>query len=283
MELSLQKLLPACGMILSSALPLAGILLGLGLFRRWHLGAYDQTLRTNVARLRARSWLAADALLLLFAIMLPMISAVLTWFQQDTSAGPEQTDMRQLVPYMVYYALLLLGVGMAAQRTSLGIAAVMGISRDSCWPAIRTGVILGLAMLPPVLLTAGLADSICQWLGTPPSRQAVFDVLNAPDLNVMVQGSLFFMAVVAAPLVEETVFRGILLPLILRTRGLLVALLLVNVLFALLHLHAPSFLPLLAVGVCLSLGMLATGSVLTPIVMHAIFNAEMLLLFYAWP
>ena len=33
----------------------------------------------------------------------------------------------------------------------------------------------------------------------------------------------------------------------------------------------------------LSLGMLATGSVLTPIVMHAIFNAEMLLLFYAWP
>lgn len=270
-------------MILSSALPLAGILLGLGLFRRWHRGAYDQTLRTNVARLRARSWLAADALLLLFAIMLPMISAVLTWFQQDTSAGPAQTDMRQLVPYMVYYGLLLLGVGMAAQRTSLGIAAVLGISRDSCWPAIRTGVILGLAMLPPVLLTAGLADSICQWLGTPPSRQAVFDVLNAPDLNVMVQASLFFMAVVAAPLVEEAVFRGILLPLILRTRGWMVALLLVNVLFALLHLHAPSFLPLLAVGVCLSLGMLATGSVLTPIVMHAIFNAEMLLLFYAWP
>jgi hypothetical protein len=50
-----------------------------------------------------------------------------------------------------------------------------------------------------------------------------------------------------------------------------------------LHLHAPSFLPLLLVGCALSLGLLLTGSLLTPIVMHAIFNGEMLLLLYTWP
>ena len=39
----------------------------------------------------------------------------------------------------------------------------------------------------------------------------------------------------------------------------------------------------ISVNLCLSLGMTATGSLLTPITMHAIFNAEMLLLFHAWP
>lgn len=282
MDYSAQRFFALAGMIVSTALPLTGILLCMGLFRNWRRGAYYQTIGADVGRLRARNWQTADALLLLCAIMLPMASAVINASRREAVHVTPTPGMEHIAPYLAYYALLLLGVGVAAQRTSLGIGAAMGITRAACWPAIRTGIILGLAMLPPALLAAGLADNLCQWLGTPPSRQAVFDVLNAPHLDVIVKGALFFMAIVAAPLAEEAIFRGVLFPRVLQKHGVFVALLLVNVLFALLHLHAPSFLPLLVVGICFSLGMLATGSVLTPIVMHAIFNGEMLLLFYAW-
>jgi membrane protease YdiL (CAAX protease family) len=47
------------------------------------------------------------------------------------------------------------------------------------------------------------------------------------------------------------------------------------------HLHAPSLLSLLVLSVGFSAGYAATGSILTPVVMHALFNLTGLLLFFA--
>jgi membrane protease YdiL (CAAX protease family) len=92
---------------------------------------------------------------------------------------------------------------------------------------------------------------------------------------------LVFFAVGVAPVVEELLFRGLLLPIVLQGRSFLFGALLTSLYFALIHLHAPSLLPLLLLSVGFSAGYAATGSILTPIAMHVVFNVTGLLLFFA--
>jgi hypothetical protein len=279
----LREGLRIAGQGLPLVLLIAGAILFLRLLWQWRRGAHPWFTRASVARLRARTWQPADTVVLLLAIMLPMAPALLAILEPSGDAIPTPPTTSQLAPYFLFYALLLAGVLLAARRAGSGVGAALGISRTTLGPAMQTGLVLGLAMLPPVILTAWLTEWALRGLGLPPGRQAVFDLLADPRVGAVTQALLVFVAVLVAPFAEEAVFRGVVFPVVLRNRRLFVALLLVNALFALLHLHPPSFLPLLAVGICLSCGMLATGSLLTPIVMHAIFNGEMLLLFYAWP
>lgn len=275
--------LQTAGQSLTLLLLLAGTILFLRLVWQWRRGTQPVFTHASVARLRARTWQSADTVVLLLAIMLPMAPALLAILAPSGDAIPTTPTTTQLVPYFLFYALLLAGVLLAARRAGRGVGAALGISRATLGSSLQTGLVLGLAMLPPVILTAWLSEWALRGLGMPPGRQAVFDLLDDPRMGAVTQALLVFIAVVVAPFAEEAVFRGMVFPAVLRNRRLFGTLLLVNVLFALLHLHPPSFLPLLAVGICLSCGMLATGSLLTPIVMHAIFNGEMLLIFYAWP
>ncbi len=263
--------------LLSLSVLLAGCALLLGLLRQEHRGTWTQhAIATAATRLRTRPWRPLDAGALLLAILLPTLLNGL-----HPSGAPPANE--SLAPVMIYYGLLLGGVLAAARHSGIGIGNMLGITRKTIGPATRTGLVLGLATLPLVLLIAWLTEWVLQALGISTPRQAVFNTLADPNLSVVRLVLLVFVAVAVAPLAEEAIFRGVFLPVALRYGGSLRALLVVNLLFALLHLHLPSFLPLLAIGLCLSIGMLATGSLLTSVIMHAIFNGEMLLLFYAWP
>ena len=80
------------------------------------------------------------------------------------------------------------------------------------------------------------------------------------------------MAVGVAPIFEEILFRGIALPLLARRWGVAPAVVAVSAFFAVIHLHVPSLVPLFIIAVSFSLGYLYTGSLLAPVVMHALFN-----------
>jgi len=267
----------AAGRMLSLALLAAGVFLFLRLLWRGRRGATPWHIPEAVARLQARSWQPLDAVVLLAALLLP---ALLENFHPANHAG---CTLAQLVPTLLYYLVVLTGVVLAARRTGMGIRRAFGITRKNLRPSLRAGIELGLAALPVLILVAGATAWLLNELGLPYSRQEIFNTLADPRLDQTAWLMLLFIAVVLGPVVEEAIFRGIFFPTLLRNGGLFRAMLLVNALFALLHLHGPSFLPLLAVGICFSLGMLATGSLLTSILMHAIFNGEMILLFYAWP
>jgi membrane protease YdiL (CAAX protease family) len=83
---------------------------------------------------------------------------------------------------------------------------------------------------------------------------------------------MLILAAVLAPVFEECLFRGILLPLLARRLGTGAAVLLSSVAFASIHFHLPSLVPLCVVAVGFSLGYLYAGSLWVPIVMHALFN-----------
>ncbi len=274
-------LLSSSARVLSILPLLAGFFLCLRLMQR-HAAQRLLPASTAARQLQALPWKVRDATLLLVALSLPVLPTLLA-AASARSVPTAPPSVWQLAMNGVFYGAILTGVWLAGRRTGLGAIAALGLSRTTARAALRTGVHLGLAMLPPVLLVAWLAENLLQGLGFPAARQNVFDTLANPALGTAARLLLILLAVILAPIAEEAVFRGVLFPTVLRRCRLPVALLLTNALFALLHLHLPSFLPLLAVGACLSLGMTVTGSLLTPIAMHAIFNAEMLLLFHAWP
>ena len=152
----------------------------------------------------------------------------------------------------------------------------------------RQAAVLGLRgstmILAPAWLLAGAGAFILQRLAWPVEPQEALQWLASGQLGPARLPVLLLSVLVLAPLAEETVFRGILLPVLARRgtrpgRGLLLS----TLLFAALHLHAGSLLPLLVVGGACGLGFLATGHLLTPIVMHALFNAVSLLALFALP
>jgi uncharacterized protein len=80
---------------------------------------------------------------------------------------------------------------------------------------------------------------------------------------------------------EEFFFRGFAYPALKQRWGAGKALIAVSIVFALVHLHVPSMGPLFALALGLGLGYELTGSLLTPIIMHALFNtANVALLLY---
>ncbi len=85
------------------------------------------------------------------------------------------------------------------------------------------------------------------------------------------------VAVLLAPIVEEALFRGVMLPVLLRKYGLWTSLMGCSVLFALVHGHLPSMLPLTVLGFGLGAAYIYTGNLLVPIGMHALFNGVNLL------
>jgi membrane protease YdiL (CAAX protease family) len=85
------------------------------------------------------------------------------------------------------------------------------------------------------------------------------------------------MAVSVAPFFEEIVFRGIAFPYFVKHAGLAKGTLLVSVLFAVLHFHLPSLIPLMLLSALLCLVYWRSGSLWIGIGIHGIFNTVSIL------
>ncbi len=80
-------------------------------------------------------------------------------------------------------------------------------------------------------------------------------------------------AVVIAPLAEETLFRGFVYGVLKRYTDAPFAALASSLMFAIIHLHVGSLLPLWMLAVLFCLAYEITGCLLVPMLLHAIFNA----------
>jgi len=94
--------------------------------------------------------------------------------------------------------------------------------------------------------------------------------------------TLFLAVAVLAPLWEETLFRGFLLPILARSGQAYRALLLSALLFGAIHLQPAGLPTLCTLGFVLALAMRHTGSLRTPILVHACWNGSLFLLMRAF-
>jgi membrane protease YdiL (CAAX protease family) len=97
------------------------------------------------------------------------------------------------------------------------------------------------------------------------------------------RGAVILLAVVAAPVAEEVVFRGYLYGVARRYAGRWGALGASSLLFAAIHMHWPSMAGLFVLGLILALAYEKTRSLWVPIFMHSIFNGVSVVMTVLWP
>ncbi|HEY5893643.1 MAG TPA: type II CAAX endopeptidase family protein [Chthoniobacterales bacterium] len=138
---------------------------------------------------------------------------------------------------------------------------------------------IGLAILLMALLwpAVGLANFLVN--GVDATGENSQDLVKFFETNPdpAVRWWMAFAAVIVAPVVEELVFRGLIYGVLKRQFGRVVPMLFTSVLFALVHGHLPSFVPLTVLACCLTIGLELSGTLFVPMLMHAIFNATTLL------
>ena len=83
---------------------------------------------------------------------------------------------------------------------------------------------------------------------------------------------LFLTTTVLAPLFEEIIFRGVLLPILSRDFGIILGILGSAFIFALAHLSVGEMPPLLVLGIGLGITRILSGSLLSSVLMHALWN-----------
>ncbi len=260
---------------------LAGLVVIAGATVDLYLGLLVQTRRLGPplcsrATLTQRPFTAFHVQLALASTLLftlPML------FQKPTTAAPAELSL--ILGPLLYacVGIMVVFLGLTYSRTSLRQAFFS--PHCTALQALRKGLLYGLALIPPIVLLSLVTTSVTEALGYEPQLQEVFEWLGDDTLALGTRIFMMAAAVVIAPVVEELLFRGILFASVLKTRPFFFAALLSGAYFALVHFHAPSFLPLLALSIAFSAGYAATGSILTPIVMHALFNLTSVLLYLA--
>jgi len=147
----------------------------------------------------------------------------------------------------------------------------LGIRRENLGAHILWGVGGAIANLPIVFGTAIFSQKIFQNL---PNAEHPVNTQIQNGTPPMMMLSILFSAVIAAPILEEIMFRGAILPAMARgLMPLVAAILFQGLLFATIHpTGIPAWLPLAAVGARSGFLSRQTGSLVPSIVMHAVHN-----------
>ena len=83
---------------------------------------------------------------------------------------------------------------------------------------------------------------------------------------------LFLTTTMIAPLFEEVIFRGVLLPILSREFGIIFGITISAFIFALAHLSISEMIPLFTLGIGLGTTRLTSGRLSSSVIMHSLWN-----------
>ena len=134
--------------------------------------------------------------------------------------------------------------------------------------AIIYGIKGWLTIVPFVLLTSLIMNSLIDdQNGSNPLLEIVLN--NNNYLSFII---LFLTTTLLAPLFEEIIFRGVLLPTLSRDCGTILGITISAFIFALAHLSLGEMPPLFVLGIGLGITRIASGSLLSSVIMHSLWN-----------
>ena len=163
------------------------------------------------------------------------------------------------LPAVVVLALLLRGLPAGEARWLQWRASWLN------WPQAGRGLLMS---LPIVALSGWLVERF--WPNAGGSNPLLEEVLNGRSTLVLLL--LAFTATVLAPLFEELLFRGVLLPVVGARWGIAAGIGVSALVFALAHLSLSEAPPLLALGIGLGWLRWSSGRLLSTVVMHGLWN-----------
>lgn len=180
--------------------------------------------------------------------------------------------LRMAVPVQI---TLLGAIAWAVTRTGGPWREVLGVS-----PLPRRSLVpLGLILIGAVTVFSELYVLVQRVVPMPDSIEVLLRELMQIHGPVDMMATVS-VAVVAAPILEEALFRGVLLRQMTAGRGPAAAMVWTALFFAVFHLHNPwQILPTFFLGLLLAWVVLTTGSLVASIVLHSAFNGVSLVLF----
>ena len=204
---------------------------------------------------------SADARLRVRTLLAPLPLGILVLTGLAAAGMRTSSDAFEAALGYLLYALLAIGVWRACRRAGMPARALVGAPpRDPhAWALVSLAVPLlsiEIAAMPAVL-------SALAWI----APEQLGRLLQEAD--DFVGGHGVVMAVVLAPVVEELVFRGVLLRAFVARWGLWRGVMVSALAFGLLHLDS---LGAVAFGVVMSMLYMRTGTLLVPIACHAVYN-----------
>jgi uncharacterized protein len=135
----------------------------------------------------------------------------------------------------------------------------------------------GYLVATPIVIVVSIVNEKI-WHGQGGSNPLLQIVLEGKDSTALL---LFFItAAIAAPLFEEFLFRGFLLPSLTRYVPVWVAICLSGLLFGVAHLSLSEIIPLTTLGIILGIVYVRTKNLLAPMLLHSLWNSTTLVSLY---
>ena len=208
---------------------------------------------------------------------------LLTWFLLFFLAGNLAALLMRPFPALRWLAIPL-GYGLHAAGGLALLCRAEGIPFRELWrrvapPPVGRNMAWGLAFLAlAVTLVTAVSMVLSPVLksGENPQRELVDLLRGLRGWGPTV--AMFLVVAGLAPFFEETLFRGFLLPVLARRWPMTWAVLGSALLFGAIHLQPLGLPTLCALGLVLGLAMRRTGSLWTPILVHACWNGSVFIL-----
>lgn len=206
-----------------------------------------------------------------------VVAVVLLYSTVKLTVTGEQPPAIVLGTELIPYALVGLMIG-RARSIDAGFRKIGLVprwpGRDTCWGLI--GGVIGLGLAGAVGMAVNFVSTKLGQPIDPVGHEALQTLRDEFSVELLV--ALTISAVILAPLVEELVFRGALQTSLLRLFGerRWPALLIASAVFSIIHYSVvpwQGLIPLFVLGLVFGYVYERTGSLLTPILAHAGFNA----------
>jgi membrane protease YdiL (CAAX protease family) len=181
-------------------------------------------------------------------------------------------DWPKIGGIIIIHAGVLVMLGIFIRHHELSWTDFFGLYSPHAGSAMCRGIGLGLLVVPVLLAINWGAAYLLRNLNHPSPEQDVV-ILVKGNQNVFLRGGLAFAALVSAPLVEESIFRGVLYPAIKQHAHRLIALLFTSLLFAAIHSNLMTFIPLTIFAILLAILYDRTRVLMACVLAHLTFNA----------
>ena len=216
--------------------------------------------------------LVAGGFVVISAVGVPLVALPLV---ASVTAGLE-SPRREAVTVVINYSVMALPSLLILWRQLKALPQAQAPQggwlqwRLRPWPGAISSAVAGWLMVTPVVVATGWL--LVRLVGDPGGSNPLLElVLGSKDpLALFLLG---WTAVVLAPLFEETIFRGALLPVLAKRWGTAGGVVLSALLFAVAHISIGELAPLTVLGVGLALLRVSTGRLLPSVLMHALWNA----------
>ncbi|EIQ00609.1 putative metal-dependent membrane protease [Opitutaceae bacterium TAV1] len=173
------------------------------------------------------------------------------------------------------------GEAIPAEATEMAAAGNRCGSIGGMLRAAAQGVITLVAAIPLVGLSSFAWEAVLEASGHAIAKQDLVRIFAKGGSPLLVVAMTFF-AVVVAPLTEELVFRAGLFRFLHRRMAPWAAMLVTSVVFASLHnMNVAALVPLCVLGMVLAFAYERTGNILVPVIAHALFNLNTIILLLA--